>query len=76
MSKSFLLTTILLCVVGIMTHAQQVPYRGSKHYNTRMKQFEQEGVLPDNAIIMLGDSHSEYGGDWNRPLKSSADMQP
>lgn len=66
MSKSFLLTTILLCVVGIMTHAQQVPYRGSKHYNTRMKQFEQEGVLPDNAIIMLGDSHSEYGGDWNR----------
>ena len=38
-----------------MTHAQRVPYRGSKHYNLRMKQFEQEGVLPDNAIIMLGD---------------------
>ncbi len=47
-------------------HAQNVTYHGSKHYNIRVNQFKQEGSLPDKAIVMLGDSHSEYGKDWNR----------
>ena len=45
---------------------KNVTYHGSKHYNIRVNQFKQEGSLPDNAIVMLGDSHSEYGKDWNR----------
>ena len=47
-------------------HAQNVTYHGSKHYNVRVNQFKQEGSLPDNEIVMLGDSHSEYGKYWNR----------
>ena len=46
--------------------AQHGAYHGSKHYNMKVNQFRREGALPEGAIIMLGDSHSEYGGDWNR----------
>ena len=50
----------------LSAQAQHVAYDGSKHYNMKVNQFRREGALPEGAIIMLGDSHSEYGGDWNR----------
>lgn len=64
--KTKLLFYLFLSVTTLSMHAQNVTYHGSKHYNVRVNQFKQEGSLPDNAIVMLGDSHSEYGKDWNR----------
>lgn len=57
------LSFLFACLSG---QAQHVAYHGSKHYNMKVNQFRREGALPEGAIIMLGDSHSEYGGDWNR----------
>lgn len=64
--KTKLLFYLFLSVTTLSMHAQNVTYHGSKHYNIRVNQFKHEGSLPDNAIVMLGDSHSEYGKDWNR----------
>ena len=64
--KKKLLFCLFLFVTTLSIQAQNVTYRGSKHYNIKVNQFKQEGSLPDNAIVMLGDSHSEYGKDWNR----------
>ena len=64
--KKKLLFCLFLSVTILSIQAQNVTYRGSKHYNIKVNQFKQEGSLPDNAIVMLGDSHSEYGKDWNR----------
>ncbi len=64
--KKKLLFCLFLSVTILSIHAQNVTYCGSKHYNIKVNQFKQEGSLPDNAIVMLGDSHSEYGKDWNR----------
>lgn len=57
------LSFLFACLSG---QAQHSAYHGSKHYNMKVNQFRREGALPEGAIIMLGDSHSEYGGDWNR----------
>ena len=64
--KNKLLFYLILSITTLSIHAQGITYHGSKHYNIKVNQFNKEGSLPDNAIVMLGDSHSEYGNDWNR----------
>ena len=59
--KTKLLFYLFLSVTTLSMHAQNVTYHGSKHYNIRVNQFKQEGSLPDNAIVMLGDSHPNMG---------------
>ncbi len=57
---------LLLALSCLPARAQHVSYRASRHYNMKVSDFERTGRLPDDAVVMLGDSHSEYGGDWNR----------
>lgn len=64
--KKKILFCLILSVTTLSIQAQNVTFHGSKHYNIKVNQFNQEGALPNNAIVMLGDSHSEYGKDWNR----------
>ena len=64
--KKKILFCLIFSVTTLSIQAQNVTFHGSKHYNIRVNQFNQEGALPNNAIVMLGDSHSEYGKDWNR----------
>lgn len=64
--KKKILLSLFFTLTTLSIHAQDVTYHGSKHYRIKVNQFKQEGPLPDNAIVMLGDSHSEYGKDWNR----------
>ena len=64
--KKKILLSLFFTFTTLSIHAQDVTYHGSKHYRIKVNQFKQEGPLPDNAIVMLGDSHSEYGKDWNR----------
>lgn len=61
-----LLSILTLLLISFSAQAQNVNFQGSKHYNNKVNQFHKEGSLPMNAIVMLGDSHSEYGRDWNR----------
>ncbi len=46
--------------------AQEQAFSSSTHYAKRMETFLKEGKLPTGKVIMFGDSHMEYGGDWNR----------
>ena len=62
----YLLSFLFLYLSSFSAQAQNVTFHGSKHYNIKVNQFNKEGSLPANAIIMLGDSHSEYGENWNR----------
>lgn len=64
--KKKILFCLILSVTTLSIQAQNVTFHGSKHYNIKVNQFNQEGALSNNAIVMLGDSHSEYGKDWNR----------
>lgn len=63
----FALSALFLLSLGNLSVQGQRPvYHGSKHYSIKVKEFKQEGKLPSNVIVMYGDSHSEYGGDWSR----------
>ena len=65
--RRFALSALFLLSLGNLSVQGQRPvYHGSKHYSIKVKEFKKEGKLPSNAIVMYGDSHSEYGGDWNR----------
>ena len=65
--RRFALSALFLLSLGSLSAQGQRPvYHGSKHYSIKVKEFKQEGKLPSNVIVMYGDSHSEYGGDWNR----------
>ena len=65
--RRFALSALFLLSLGNLSVRGQRPvYHGSKHYSIKVKEFKQEGKLPSNVIVMYGDSHSEYGGDWSR----------
>lgn len=70
--RRFALSALFLLSLGNLSVRGQRPvYHGSKHYSIKVKEFKQEGKLPSNVIVMYGDSHSEYGGDWNRHFPSA-----
>lgn len=65
--RRFALSALFLLSLGNLSVQGQRPvYHGSKHYSIKVKEFKQEGKLPSNVIVMYGDSHSEYGGEWSR----------
>ena len=65
--RQFALSALFFLSLGNLSVQGQRPvYHGSKHYSIKVKEFKQEGKLPSNVIVMYGDSHSEYGGDWSR----------
>lgn len=50
--------------------AKQVKYKASKHYNQKVASFATEPMPSSDNIVMLGDSHTEFGEDWNAKLSS------
>ena len=48
--------------------AQHVSYRSTAHYNKRVAQFEREGGINENSIVMLGNSLTENGKNWGERL--------
>ncbi len=56
----------LFACIGL--HAQKVPhvtFKSGKHYAERTMLFERQLPVDSTMIVMLGDSHTEGGGDWN-----------
>ena len=58
-------TALCLCMLTATAQAQHVSYRSTAHYNKRVAQFEREGGINENSIVMLGNSLTENGkSDW------------
>ena len=63
-----MISAICLSLSTLQTQAQQVTYRGTAHYNKRVAQFEREGGINENTIVMMGNSLTENGKDWAERL--------
>ena len=60
----------LSLAVACQAIAQHVSYRFTPHYNERVDLFEKLNDLDSTKIVMLGNSLTELGGDWNERLKA------
>lgn len=65
MNKIRLLTVLLLLPLNFIP--AQEPVR-SAHYDSRLQVFEQETPICHQEIVMLGNSLTQNGGDWNTRL--------
>lgn len=63
-----LLFMLLMC--SLFMSAQHVTYRSFDHYNDRVAEFETMRAIDSTDIVMLGNSLTEYAGDWNVLLKA------
>ena len=66
--KFSLLIMLLMC--SLFMSAQHVTYRSFDHYNDRVAEFETMRAIDSTDIVMLGNSLTEYAGDWNVLLKA------
>lgn len=61
---------IMLLMYSLFMSAQHVTYRSFDHYNDRVAEFETMRAIDSTDIVMLGNSLTEYAGDWNVLLKA------
>ncbi len=70
MTKHFPVLKIIFSVLSLLVPAilwaQKARFHPPKHYMQRIHIFKEQGVIAPRSILMFGDSHMEYGGDWNR----------
>lgn len=59
---------VLFWLFASAVAAQHVDYRPTAHYAARVDAFEQMADIDSTTIVMLGDSHTEFGGDWSERL--------
>lgn len=67
MKKANLVVAAFLLIVGAAL-AQHIDYAPFGHYTERVAEFEKQPRIMPTDIVMLGDSHTEFGGDWNKRL--------
>ena len=59
----------LLVIASLLpVNAQHVAFKPFRHYKDRLGEFELEAPIDSGTIVMLGDSMTEFGYDWNRRL--------
>ena len=63
-----LLVALLLSTAAL--YSQQTPYKGTKHYQRMVARFEHAHDIDSTTIVMLGNSLTEFGKDWNRRLEA------
>lgn len=61
-----LLSLAIICLSAV--HAQQQAFQPYKYWNERLAVFNKEQPITSSDIVMLGDSHTEKAGDWNKLL--------
>ncbi len=49
-----------------MASAQHVTYKSFDHYNDKVVEFEKMRPVDSTDVVMLGNSITEFGGDWNK----------
>ena len=47
-------------------NAQKVTYKSFAHYNDKVAEFEGMRPVDSTDVVMLGNSITEFGGDWNK----------
>ncbi|MCI6160994.1 MAG: GDSL-type esterase/lipase family protein [Prevotellaceae bacterium] len=59
---------LLMLFSSLHAYGQKVTYRSFKHYNEKVVDFEKMRAIDSTDIVMLGNSLTEFGGDWNKLL--------
>ena len=65
-NKSFLF--LVMCFLSLTCNAQQSNLWNTEHYRDRMAEFAKMRSIDASDIVMLGNSLTEFGGDWSKRL--------
>ena len=65
---TLLLPLLLLSVIALAQETK--PFNGKEHYKKRTTLFNSQPIPAKGHIVMLGDSHVEFGNDWGVLLQS------
>jgi len=64
-----LLPVFIFIVVSTHGQVPKVTYRSFDHYNDKVENFRKEHKIDSTEIVMLGNSLTEYAGDWSKLLE-------
>lgn len=62
---SFIAVALVLCSCA---QTPMVYYKSSAHYHKRVEEFHHLPMITSDNIVMLGNSLTEFGGDWNERI--------
>jgi lysophospholipase L1-like esterase len=65
-----IINALAICLMAYPAFGQHVSYRSFEHYNVKVAEFEHLSDIGKNDIVMLGNSLTEYAGDWNKLFHS------
>ena len=67
---------LLACILNVIAYGQTpaVNYRSTAHYRHRTSLFHHLPMISNNDIVMLGNSLTEFGGDWNLRIKNASGL--
>lgn len=65
---TLLLPLLLLSVIALAQETK--PFNGKEHYKKRTALFNSQPIPAKGHIVMLGDSHVEFGNEWGELIKS------
>ena len=69
LKRNFLFTLMFLSFQCAMAQGvAHVTYQASNHYNEKVAEFENLPPIQSTDIVMLGNSLTEFGGDWSEKL--------
>ena len=63
-----LMTLAIMLSCSLSSFGQQTAVWNTEHYRNRMEVFSKERAIDSTDIVMLGNSLTEFGGDWNKLL--------
>ena len=65
---TLLLPLLLLSVIALAQETK--PFNGKEHYKKRTALFNSQPIPAKGHIVMLGDSHVEFGNEWGELIQS------
>lgn len=65
---TLLLPLLLLSVIALAQETK--PFNGKEHYKKRTALFNSQHIPAKGHIVMLGDSHVEFGNEWGELIQS------
>lgn len=68
LTKQLFLSIAILLASHLSLSAQSDAWRPSEHYTNLVTQFENRNDIDTSTIVMLGNSLTEFGGDWSEKL--------
>lgn len=72
LTKQLFLSIAILLASHLSLSAQSDAWRPSEHYTNMVTQFENRNDIDTSTIVMLGNSLTEFGGDWSENWEGPA----